>query len=191
LRHTTRIRGQRWRRIIVDTFHLVIRRGDSIMLRLMRTSMAAAATAAMLAAAPAARAADVPTPAPASAPAPAVQAGWHHGPQRAWFDHMLRRVHASDAQREKIRAVVRGAREQRRATWQQLHELQRRQWRLLGAPTIDRAALEALRAQRMGLLEQASKQRLNTEIAIAEVLDAPQRAQLFELLQRGHRRGMR
>ena len=157
------------------------------MLRLMRTSMAAAAAAAMLAAAPAALAAG----APASAAAPAAQAGWHHPPQRAGFAHMLRRVHASDAQRAQIRGIVRGARAQRRATWQQLRELQQRQWRLLAAPTIDRAELEALRAQRMGLLEQASKQRLKTEIAIAEVLDAPQRAQLFELLQRGHRRGLR
>ncbi len=154
------------------------------MLRLMRHALAAAAAATVLAAPCAALAADAP---PASAPAPTAQTGWHHAPHRVWFDHMLRRVHASDAQRARIREIVRGARTDGRATWHQLRELQRRQWRMLAAPHIDRAALEALRAQRMGLLEQASKQRLNTEIAVAEVLDAQQRARLFELLQRGHR----
>ncbi len=157
------------------------------MLRLMRHVLAAAAAATFIAAPCAALAADAPAGAPASAPAPAVRSGWHHAPQRAWFDHMLRRVHASDAQRARIREIVRGARADGRATWHQLRELQQRQWHLLAAPSVDRAALEALRAQRMGLLEQASKQRLNTEIAVADVLDAQQRAQLFELLQRGHR----
>ena len=157
------------------------------MLRLMRHSMVALAALSALAAAPAAFAADAPANVPASAPGPAARAGWHHAPRRAWFDHMLRRVHASDAQRARIREIVRGARADGRATWHQLRELQQRQWRLLAAPTVDRAALEALRAQRMGLLEQLSRQRLNTEIAVADVLDAQQRAQLFELLQHGHR----
>ena len=156
----------------------------------MRPWLAAAAAAVLLGAVPNAGAAAAPT----AAASAAVQPGWQHRPHRAWFEHLLRRVGASDAQRAQIRGIVRGARADRRATWQQLRALQRRQWQLLAAPSVDRAALEALRAQRIGLLEQASKQRLNTEIAIAEVLDAPQRAKLFELLQRGHhgpRGGMR
>ena len=58
---------------------------------------------------------------------------------------------------------------------------------LLAQETIDRAALESLRAQELGLAEQASRT-LTAGIAdVAETLTPAQRAELLEFASRFHR----
>jgi Spy/CpxP family protein refolding chaperone len=61
---------------------------------------------------------------------------------------------------------------------------------LLAQPTIDRAALEALRANQLQLAEQASRRLTQALADVADVLTPEQRKQLAERAGRWHgRRG--
>jgi len=98
---------------------------------------------------------------------------------------ILQKVNATDAQEQQINAIVDGlfAKHQgMAATHQQLHQ------QLLGAlagPTVDRAAIEAVRAQGLALLDQGSKDLAKALGDIAEVLTPAQRQQLAAL-HHGH-----
>jgi len=60
---------------------------------------------------------------------------------------------------------------------------------LLSQPSIDRAAIEALRANQLQLAEQASKRFTQALADVADVLTPEQRKQLAERMRRwrGHR----
>lgn len=92
----------------------------------------------------------------------------HHG---AW----IRRLGLSTEQRERIRAVLRRARADAEPLRGQLRALGEQERRLFAAPTVDVAALQKLQQQREPLLARAGEQRLQTRIAIAEVLTPEQR----------------
>ncbi|HEY8153537.1 MAG TPA: periplasmic heavy metal sensor [Myxococcota bacterium] len=100
---------------------------------------------------------------------------------------LLRSVDASEQQQARVREIV-GASlgalaplaDQHRAHHQALAEL-------LAQETIDRAALESLRAQELGLLEQASRTLTAGVADVAETLTASQRAELLEFASRFHR----
>ncbi len=65
------------------------------------------------------------------------------------------------------------------------HRAARRQAvELLAAPTIDRAAIERLRAEQMGSADAASRRLTQALADIAEVLTPEQRVQLKERLER-------
>ena len=57
---------------------------------------------------------------------------------------------------------------------------------LLGQATIDRAALESLRAQELGLADAASRALVGALADVAETLTPAQRAELLELASRFH-----
>lgn len=59
---------------------------------------------------------------------------------------------------------------------------------ILGAETIDRAAAEALRAERFAAMEAASERGLEAMLDAAEVLTPAQRTELLEAMEE-HRRG--
>lgn len=116
-----------------------------------------------------------------------------HGPEAARehaelaAEWLLRSVDASDQQQARVREVV-GASlaalgplaDQHRAHHQALVEL-------LAQETIDRAALESLRSQELGLAEQASRTLTASIAEIAEALTPAQRAELLEFASRFHR----
>jgi periplasmic protein CpxP/Spy len=111
--------------------------------------------------------------------------GGHHR-----MDRMLRSVGASDEQRAKIRDIFAKARadvnpdpKARQASRQKMAEL-------LSAPTVDRAALEQLRAARTADHERMSRRMSQAMADAAEVLTPEQRAKMAaKLKERQERMG--
>jgi Spy/CpxP family protein refolding chaperone len=100
---------------------------------------------------------------------------------------LLRWVDASDAQQTRVREIVGGSvaalaplAEQHRAHHREIAEL-------LAQPTIDRAALERVRAQELELADAASRTLVASLADVAEALTPEQRAELLELASRFHR----
>lgn len=133
------------------------------------------------------------TPAPAPGGSAAAQAWhaprcagprWHHG--GAW----MQRLGLSSEQRERIRDILRRARADGAPVRGQMRELGEQERRLFAAPTIDVAALHKLQQQREQLLAHGGEQRLQTRIAIAEVLTPEQRRRAAEAW-RAHEHGPR
>jgi Spy/CpxP family protein refolding chaperone len=120
--------------------------------------------------------------------------GMHGGPMseqgmEMHLDHvqaMLGKVGASDAQKQQIDGILRAgfvdlktAHDAHHAAFAQAHQL-------LTAPSIDRAKLEALRAEQIKSFDAAS-QRLVTVVAdAAEVLTPEQRAALEQQIRKHH-----
>ncbi|MFN0044059.1 MAG: Spy/CpxP family protein refolding chaperone [Alphaproteobacteria bacterium] len=102
--------------------------------------------------------------------------------------HMLKRVDATPEQLTKIKAITEAAvkdtfplREQRAAARADAHKL-------LAAPAIDRAAVEAVRARQVALHDQASKRMMQALFDAAEVLTPAQREKLAKnMAERGGR----
>ncbi len=98
-------------------------------------------------------------------------------------DRALSRVDATDAQRSEVSTILDeavpklfDARAEHRAN----HDA----WKdALGAETIDRDALEALRADAIESADEVSTLGLDVVADLAEVLDADQRAELIELAE--------
>ena len=107
--------------------------------------------------------------------------------------HLAIEIDATAEQQEKLRAIVRGAvkdlvplREKAQAARQQARQL-------FTQPTIDRAAIEAFRAEQVAQMDAASK-RLSQALAdAADVLTPEQRQKIGEHVarRRGHWRGWR
>lgn len=118
------------------------------------------------------------------------QGGMHggiHGDMHAQFHahiaHMLAAADATPEQKQKIHAILKTAMEQIgplhgkfAATHKDLHAI-------LLAPTIDRGALEQLRAARMADADQASKVLVQALADVAEVLTPEQRAKVAAAMQ--------
>ena len=120
--------------------------------------------------------------------------GGHHGHDRgAMMDpakvderiesmvkRMLSRVEATEEQRTKVSAIAKQAASDLRGMREKQHALRAKGLELLGAPTVDRAAIEGLRAEQMKLADEASK-RVSVAMAdSAEVLTPEQRAKLAQ-----------
>ena len=125
--------------------------------------------------------------------------GHHGGPER-WKGHMedhalfwLDRVDATDEQREAVRTIV-------GQTFDDLsdavgeHRALRREWLTeLERPELDAAALEALRARHVALVDSKSRRALEAIVEAGSVLTSEQRAELVSMLswhrdRRGERR---
>lgn len=121
-----------------------------------------------------------------------MNAGMHHGAGFAGkgFGRMLDRVDATAEQEEKIWAIIDGARAEMRPLMREFRDSRETVAELLGAATIDRAAAETLRAERVAAIDAASRRLTDAVIEAAEVLTPEQRAQLVEhFKERGsHRR---
>jgi Spy/CpxP family protein refolding chaperone len=100
---------------------------------------------------------------------------------------LLRSVDASDEQQARVREIV-GASLDALAPLAEEHRAHHAELTLLlGEETIDRGALESLRAQELALADQASRTLAARLADLAETLTAEQRAELLELASRFHR----
>ena len=90
---------------------------------------------------------------------------------------MLERLDATPEQKEKITAIMKGVREELQPMRGSMRTLREDAARLLKADTIDRAAIEKLRAQRIEQADAASKRMTKAFADAAEVLTPKQRAE--------------
>jgi Spy/CpxP family protein refolding chaperone len=119
----------------------------------------------------------------------------HHGPLTGeriekMVRHLAIEVDATPEQQERLIAIARGAAKDLEPLRGQHQEARRQAIELLSRETIDRAAIEKLRAAKLAQADAASR-RLTQAIAdAAEVLTPEQRRRLAEHASRmpGHRR---
>jgi Spy/CpxP family protein refolding chaperone len=123
--------------------------------------------------------------------------GWHHrgfpgdpaGTEER-LDRMLRHLYieidATEAQQQQLGPIVKDAMRELAPLRAQLLETRRQVVELLARDTVDRQALEALRASKLQLAEQASSRLTRALADVADVLTPEQRRQLAERLARHH-----
>ena len=106
--------------------------------------------------------------------------GWH---AERKIERMLDQVDASDDQRDRVQAIVKDA----VADLQEESDLKREAWQglvaALSGETIDRAALETLRQQKLETVDRMSQRMLTALADAAEVLTPAQRAELADELE--------
>jgi Spy/CpxP family protein refolding chaperone len=129
--------------------------------------------------------------------------GWHRGgfmgahldPARLdeHLDRMLKHLYvevdATEAQKQALAPVLKAAARDLVPLHDRLHSARDQAVALLTQPTVDRAALESLRASQLALAEQASKRLTQALADVADVLTPEQRKALAERL--AHRHGPR
>jgi protein CpxP len=104
--------------------------------------------------------------------------------------HLYVEIDATDAQQQQLAPIVKGAARDLLPLRAKMHDARRQAVELLSQQSIDRAALETLRADQLKLAEQASQRFTRALADVAEVLTPEQRKQLAERIGRWHgRRG--
>ena len=99
------------------------------------------------------------------------------------FGRMLDQIDATAEQETRIWAIVDGARGELRPMMREFRDARGDVIKILGAETIDRAAAETLRAERIAAMDEASKKMTAALLDAAEVLTPEQRAKLVENFQ--------
>lgn len=118
----------------------------------------------------------------------------HHGGQHGAMDpaaterhigEMVDRVLADGTPEQKTRlaALIRAAHAGMAPMHEQLRQAHERAHQLLMQPRVDRAALEALRAEQVRQLDVASRRLVQSLADVADMLTPEQRARLFEHMQ--------
>jgi Spy/CpxP family protein refolding chaperone len=102
--------------------------------------------------------------------------------------HLYVEIDATEEQKQKLAPIVKQAAQELLPLRERMHEARRRGLELLTQETIDRGAIEALRAEQVQLAEQASSRIVRSLADAAEVLTPAQRRQLAQRVER-HRRG--
>jgi len=102
------------------------------------------------------------------------------------MQRMLDDVKASDAQKEKASAIVKASLEQGAPLAEKMRDNHLQMRKLMAAPTLDKAAIEAMRAEQIKLADEVSKQMTSTILAVADVLTPEQRVQLAEKMEKRH-----
>jgi len=101
-------------------------------------------------------------------------------------DHMLDGLNATDAQRTQVKQIAVAAAADLKAQRDAGRALHERGTQLFAAPTVDTAAVEALRQQMLAQHDQASKRVMQAMLDIAKVLTPEQRATIgVRMKQRG------
>lgn len=126
--------------------------------------------------------------------------GWHRGGVMGaqldpatldeHLDRMLKHLYvevgATDAQKQQLGPIVKAAARDLLPMRDQMRDARRQAVALLSQPSIDRAALEALRADQLQQAEQASRRFTRALADVADVLTPEQRKQLAERMSRWH-----
>lgn len=129
--------------------------------------------------------------------------GWHRAPFMGapldpakldeHLDRMLKHLYveidATDAQKQLLAPIVKGAARDLLPLRAKMHDARRQAIALLSQESVDRAALEALRADQLSLAEQASKRLTQALADVADVLTPQQRKDLADRIDRWHRHG--
>lgn len=120
-----------------------------------------------------------------------MEVGMKHGGHFAGrgIDQVLGSVDATSEQEERIWAIIDGARAELRPMLREFRDARGEVVELITAPTIDRAAAEALRVERIAAIDEASKKLTAAALDAAEVLTPEQRNTLVEQMK--ERRGLR
>jgi Spy/CpxP family protein refolding chaperone len=100
------------------------------------------------------------------------------------LERMLDDVKASDAQKEKASAIVKASLEHGAPLAKQMRDNHIQMRKLMSAATLDKAAIEAMRAEQIKLADEVSKRMTSTMLAVADVLTPEQRAQLAEKMEK-------
>ncbi len=106
------------------------------------------------------------------------------------FERIMDKIDATDAQQDKIWQIVDRTRSDLRPVGREFRDSREKVAELLAAPTIDKAAVESLRAERIAAIDAASKKAVDALVEAAEVLTPEQRAELAKEIKerRGDRR---
>jgi Spy/CpxP family protein refolding chaperone len=125
--------------------------------------------------------------------------GWHHSTMdgthsaaevSAHVDHMLKHfyveVDATDAQKAQIGPLVKQAVSDLMPLHLQLQSAHRHAMQALEQPTVDRASLEAARAEHLQLADEASKRIVQLIGDVGDALTLAQRKALAEHLEQLH-----
>ncbi len=102
-----------------------------------------------------------------------------------FLKHMYVEVDATDAQKQKIDPIVKQAAQELRPLRAKVREARREGIRLLSADTIDRGAIERLRADQMAAADASSRRFTQALADVAEVLTPEQRRALAARFARG------
>jgi protein CpxP len=104
--------------------------------------------------------------------------------------HLYVEIDATETQQQQLAPIVKAAAQDLLPLHARIHDARRQAVELLSQETVDRAALERLRADHLRLAEQASKRFTQALADVAEVLTPEQRQRLAERVGRWHgRRG--
>ncbi|MGS1097582.1 Spy/CpxP family protein refolding chaperone [Aquamicrobium terrae] len=99
------------------------------------------------------------------------------------IERALDAVDATAEQEDRIWAIIDGARAEMRPAMREFRDTRTAVMDLMAAPTIDRTAAEKLRAERIAVIDEASKKMVATALDAAEVLTPEQRARLVEQMK--------
>jgi protein CpxP len=102
--------------------------------------------------------------------------------------HLYVEIDATEAQKERLAPIVKKAAQDLLPVRDQMRSARREALALLGGETIDRAAIERLRAAQMQLAEAGSKRLAEALADVAEVLTPGQRTLLAERIAHRRRR---
>ena len=130
--------------------------------------------------------------------------GWHRGGFAAgpldpaavdqhldrMLGHLYVEIDATDDQKQRLAPIVKQAAEDLLPLREKMQAARKRAIELLTRDTIDRGAIEALRAEQLQLAEQASRRIAQSLADAAEVLTPAQRKELAARVEK-HRRGWR
>src|SRR5207244_356387 len=94
--------------------------------------------------------------------------------------HLYVEIDATDAQKQQLAPIVKGAARELLPLRAKMHDARRQAVELLSGESIDRAALETLRADQLKLAEQASKRVVPARADVADALAPGQSTQLRE-----------
>jgi Spy/CpxP family protein refolding chaperone len=102
--------------------------------------------------------------------------------------HFAVEVDATPEQKDKLTTIAKGAARDLAPMTGKLKQARQQAIDLMGAETVDRAALENLRAEQFALMDASSKRLTQALADAADVLTVAQRKKLAERAQRfGHR----
>ena len=120
-----------------------------------------------------------------------MEIGMRHGGHFAGrgLERALEAVDATAEQEKRIWEIIDGARAELRPMMREFRDTRETVMGLVSAPTIARAAAEALRAERIAAIDEASKKMTAAALDAAEVLTPEQRAKLAEQMKERSGRG--
>lgn len=121
--------------------------------------------------------------------------GWHHGAGHGedaaahaerFLQHVYIEIDATDAQKARLEPIFRQAAADLSPLKQRFRDGHTQLHALLGNDTIDRAAVESIRAQQVAMADQASRVLTSAVLDATEVLTPAQRKTLLDRVRRHH-----